>query len=32
MESNPEWRLSGESLRLVSGLATIELKALRGNR
>lgn len=26
MESNPEWRLEGESLRLASGLATMELR------
>jgi hypothetical protein len=30
MESNPEWRLSGENLRLVSNLATLELKAVGG--
>lgn len=29
METNPEWRLEGENLRLVSDLATIELKGLR---
>lgn len=32
MESNPEWRLSGESLRLSSDRATVELKGFKDPR